>query len=73
MGLHRVTKVPQHLVDVFLFGSNLAAWPLKLDEEWSAARDEEHSIGPTGLPLNVELEVPDPQLQRFTADLLLDR
>lgn len=60
-------------MDVFLFGANLTTWPLELDEERSAARDEEHSIGPTGLAGDVELEVANPELQRLTADLLLDR
>jgi hypothetical protein len=67
-----VTKVPQHLVDVFLFRPDLATWPLELNEERTATWDEEHSVGPTGLTGDVELEVPDPHPQRITADLLLD-
>ena len=67
-----VTKVPQHLVDVFLFRPDLAAWSLELDEERATAWDEEHSIGPAGLTSDVELEVPDPHPQCVTADLLLD-
>jgi hypothetical protein len=67
-----VTKVPQHLVDVFLFRPDLATWPLELNEERAATWDEEHSVGPAGLTSDVELEVSDPKLQRVTADLLLD-
>lgn len=67
-----VTKVPQHLVDVFLFRPDLATWPLELNEERAATWDEEHSVGPAGLTSDVELEVPDPHPQRVTTDLLLD-
>ncbi len=73
MGLHRVAQVPEHLVDVFLLGSQLASRPLELNEQRATSWDEEHAVRPTGLPLDVELEVPHPQLQRLAADLLLDR
>jgi len=73
VGLHRVTKVPEHLVNVFLLWPELPTRSLKLDEERSAAWDEEHPVGPAGLPLDIELEVTHPELQCFATDLLLDR
>lgn len=60
MGLHRVTQVPEHLVDVFLLRSELATRSLELDQQRTPARNEEHAVRPAGLPLDVELEVANP-------------